>query len=139
MAVSSVTLVTYQWKFNGADIPGATSSGTLMSTYTLNNVQPSQAGNYSVGCTNASGGVVSASATLTVLYTNLSPGQPPGWSAPIVTSRTPGTTTDDNPLTTTNTIYVDLAIQNSGTVGISQTISNELYLDGVLQATFVVS
>src|SRR5436309_5578517 len=38
VTVSSVTFVTYQWRFNGANIPGGTSAGGNTSTYAINNV-----------------------------------------------------------------------------------------------------
>jgi hypothetical protein len=53
--------VTYQWRFNGNLIPGAT-SGTL----TLTNIQYSQAGVYSVLAFNSAGSVISSNAILTV-------------------------------------------------------------------------
>jgi len=52
----------YQWQFNGTNLPGATATNL-----TLTNVQPSDAGNYSVGVTNVAGAVTSAVATLTVV------------------------------------------------------------------------
>ncbi len=61
VAVSSVTFPTYKWRFNGTNIPGATATN-----YTINNAQPSQAGNYSVVVTNAVGAVTSFNAVLTV-------------------------------------------------------------------------
>ena len=51
----------YQWKFNGADIPGATSA-----SYTINSVAPENEGLYSVSVSNSQGSVVSNAATLTV-------------------------------------------------------------------------
>jgi hypothetical protein len=51
----------YRWRFNGSPIPGATSP-----TLTLNNVQFSHAGSYSVVVSNVSGPVTSQSATLNV-------------------------------------------------------------------------
>lgn len=51
--------LTYQWRRNGAALPGATSP-----TLTLTNVQPAEAGVYSVAVTNANGTTVSAGATL---------------------------------------------------------------------------
>lgn len=51
----------YQWRFAGADIPGANAS-----TYTRSNTQPANAGNYSVVVTNYAGSVTSAVAVLTV-------------------------------------------------------------------------
>jgi hypothetical protein len=52
----------YQWRFGGTDISGATTA-----TLILTNVQPANAGNYSVVVTNAAGSVTSAAAALTVL------------------------------------------------------------------------
>ena len=53
--------LSYQWRLNGVNIPGATQS-----TLTLPNVQLSQAGNYSVRISNSLGTVTSADAVLTV-------------------------------------------------------------------------
>jgi hypothetical protein len=53
--------LTYQWRFNGANISGATTS-----SYTKSNAQASDAGNYSVVVANAGGSVTSANAALTV-------------------------------------------------------------------------
>ncbi len=53
---------TYQWRKNGVEIPGATSS-----TLELSNVQTSDAGNYTVVATNSGGSALSTTAVLTVL------------------------------------------------------------------------
>jgi pectate lyase len=53
--------LSYQWKFNGGNITGATSS-----SLTLNNVQSANAGSYTVLVSNSAGSVTSAAATLTV-------------------------------------------------------------------------
>ena len=52
----------YQWLFNSAAIASATNS-----SYTLSNVQSSNAGNYSVVLSNAYGSVTSLEGTLTVI------------------------------------------------------------------------
>ena len=52
----------YQWLFNGSPITGANAS-----TLTLTNLQPSDAGAYSVIVSNAAGSAPSAAATLTVI------------------------------------------------------------------------
>ncbi|MBM3845222.1 MAG: hypothetical protein FJ405_02910, partial [Verrucomicrobia bacterium] len=65
--VSSSFPPTFQWRFNGANLPGATGA-----TLSLTNIQSSQAGSYSVVISNRAGAVTSASATLTVLV-------PPGY------------------------------------------------------------
>lgn len=51
----------FQWKHNNANIAGATNA-----TLALPNVQPGDAGTYSVSATNSAGGVLSNDATLTV-------------------------------------------------------------------------
>ena len=53
--------LTYQWRFNRADIGGATGSG-----YTIGSVQASHAGSYDVVVSNGSTTVTSAAATLSV-------------------------------------------------------------------------
>jgi len=52
----------YQWRFNGNNVPGATNA-----TLTLNNVQPSDAGDYIAVIMNPANSVSSAPARLTVL------------------------------------------------------------------------
>jgi hypothetical protein len=52
----------YQWKFNGANLPGATTS-----SYTISNVQPASAGQYSVRAANLSGCALNYSAVLSVV------------------------------------------------------------------------
>lgn len=53
--------LSYQWKKNGVDISGAN-----LSTLNLNNIQASDAGNYSVVVSNSCGNVTSNTVTLTV-------------------------------------------------------------------------
>jgi hypothetical protein len=52
----------YQWYFNGANIPGATSN-----VLALANAQPANAGGYTVAVTNSVGNITSPPATLTIL------------------------------------------------------------------------
>src|SRR5205814_6620330 len=54
VVVSGTPPFSYQWRFNDADIPGATND-----SYTLNAVTPSASGLYSVLVTNASGRTLS--------------------------------------------------------------------------------
>jgi predicted outer membrane repeat protein len=61
VAATGFGLLQYQWKFNTADISGATASA-----YTINSVQPSDAGAYSVLITNRFGTALSSNATLNV-------------------------------------------------------------------------
>ncbi|MCX8092450.1 MAG: immunoglobulin domain-containing protein, partial [Verrucomicrobiae bacterium] len=60
--------LSYQWRFNGAPIAAATNS-----SLTLNNVQSSDAGLYSVVVSNAFGTALSSNATLTVSLSNAPP------------------------------------------------------------------
>ena len=73
VATGSATLA-YQWKKNGADISGATSS-----TYAIPATTPADSGDYSVVVTNSAGTVTSAAASLTVTAQAVAPsitGQP---------------------------------------------------------------
>jgi N-acetyl-anhydromuramyl-L-alanine amidase AmpD len=56
----------YQWRFNSVNMPGATNS-----SYTVANVQPGNAGSYSVVVTNLAGVATSANATLTTTLLKL--------------------------------------------------------------------
>jgi len=62
VAATGTAPLTYQWRFNGANISGAT-----LSSYTKSNVQPADAGSYSVVVANAYGNTTSANALLTVI------------------------------------------------------------------------
>ena len=62
VVANSGTTMTYQWVKNPVNITGATGS-----SYTIANVQTTDAGNYSVKVSNVGGSVTSANATLTVL------------------------------------------------------------------------
>ena len=63
VAVSGPGSFTYQWHFNGTNLPSATQS-----TLTLSNVASGYAGNYAVVITSASGSVTSSPAALNILY-----------------------------------------------------------------------
>ena len=58
---SGTALLAYQWRFNGANLAGATESSCL-----LTNVQSQDAGSYSVVITNLLGATTSSNAVLTV-------------------------------------------------------------------------
>jgi len=70
VVASSQTAITYQWRKNGVDIPGANAS-----TYTIDRVEMHDQGFYSVKVTNAGGLRISNDASLTVL------------GAPVITSQ----------------------------------------------------
>lgn len=67
----------YQWRFNGADIAGATSSA-----FTINSAQTSQGGVYSVVIRNVVGSVISDNAALRVIV-------PPGIQTPPASQNVP--------------------------------------------------
>jgi hypothetical protein len=69
---------------------------------------------------------------------NLIPYQPPGWSAPIVVSTTTGTVTDSATLRSTDTLYVDWAVINSGNTG-ATSFSTRLFVDAVARETWVTT
>ncbi|MEW6469094.1 MAG: PQQ-dependent sugar dehydrogenase [Bacteroidota bacterium] len=68
VTASGATPLSYQWRKDGIDISGATSSA-----YTISNVQQSDAGQYSVRVTNSYGAATSNNAALTVTAFNASP------------------------------------------------------------------
>jgi hypothetical protein len=61
VGVTGSSPLSYQWYFNGANLPGAT-----LATLELTNVQSADAGNYFVMITNSFGSATSSVATLTV-------------------------------------------------------------------------
>lgn len=61
VAASGTAPLTYQWRKNSVNLPGATSA-----TLTLATVSATNAGNYSVVIANAAGNIVSSNAVLTV-------------------------------------------------------------------------
>ena len=79
---AGITPTTYQWRFNGTNLAGATAS-----SLTLNNVQVANAGDYSVALTNSAGWLVSSNAFLNVA---VPPPQAYEPFAPALTSYTPG-------------------------------------------------
>jgi len=72
VVASGTAPLVYQWRKGGVAIGGATGS-----RYNLSNVQAGDAGSYTVGVTNAAGGVISGAAVLTVQV-------PPGITTPPV-------------------------------------------------------
>jgi hypothetical protein len=67
---------------------------------------------------------------------NLTPYQPTGWSDKIVVSNRAGTTTDANPLHTTDSLYIDWAVVNNGTSATTRNFYTILYVDGVQRASW---
>jgi hypothetical protein len=65
--------LTYQWRFNGVEIPGATSN-----CYALTALRPANTGTYDLVVTNLAAAVTSSSAILTITgpYLTVCPGEP---------------------------------------------------------------
>src|SRR5262249_52882096 len=61
LQVSAAGAFSYQWRFNGSNIPGATNLSLQLS-----NVQPGNSGTYNVVVANSSGSLPSSDAVLTV-------------------------------------------------------------------------
>jgi hypothetical protein len=61
VTASGTAPLIYQWRRSGTNLPGAT-----LSSYTINNAQPADAGTYSVLITNSVNSLLSSNATLTV-------------------------------------------------------------------------
>jgi Concanavalin A-like lectin/glucanases superfamily/Divergent InlB B-repeat domain/Immunoglobulin I-set domain len=74
VVVADASAVTFQWKFNGTDIPGATGDSLL-----LPNVNAANLGQYSVTVTNSAGSVTSTPAEL--LLDTDDDGLPDTWEA----------------------------------------------------------
>src|SRR5277367_1107187 len=62
---------------------------------------------------------------------DLVPYKPSGWSDKIVVTRTSGSTNDSTNLTTADSLYLDWAVINSGSVATAATFYTYLYYDGV--------
>ena len=65
VGVAGASPFTYQWKFNSANIAGATDS-----SYTIPSVSAADVGTYSVAVANSFGNATSSNATLSILATN---------------------------------------------------------------------
>lgn len=84
VAASGTGPLSYQWRFNGGAISGATSA-----SFTIASAQTSNAGNYSALVTNSAGSATSALATLTV---NTGGGGNAKYNLTGFATRSPGTT-----------------------------------------------
>ncbi len=124
--------LTYQWQFNGTDLPGATAP-----VLTLDHTVFGQSGNYSVIVSNAAGVTIGGPAALAVTQLpNLVPYRPNGWSDKIVVATLPGTN-DTAVIHPNQDIYVSWAVLNSATNGaITTRFYTQLYLDGALNHTW---
>ena len=67
---------------------------------------------------------------------NLKPHQPEGWSDALVVSTRQGDNVNARRLTSTDALYVDFAVINDGGSPVTAPFRIDLYLDGVLRASF---
>jgi subtilisin family serine protease len=67
---------------------------------------------------------------------NLTPHQPEGWSDKIVVSKVTGTSTDDSDLQAGDTLYLDWAVINNGSVEVTTSFTTQLYVDDVLRTSW---
>ena len=77
--------------------------------------------------------------TITILEAagpNLRLVQPDGWSALLVVSKNTGTHTDDSSLVSSDSLYLDFAVENNGSDAVSGTFYIELYVDDNLTFTW---
>jgi len=93
VAATSSTLMSFQWRFNGMDISGATNS-----FYSISNVQASHGGSYTVVVTDEVGSSISAPATLTVLINPVITQQPLGLTVAAGSSVSFSASATGNPL-----------------------------------------
>jgi hypothetical protein len=133
VVVDSSLPVTYQWQFNGTDIPGANAA-----SLTLDNVTFAQAGAYRVTVVNAAGPVTSAPAVLNVAQLpDLIPYKPATWSDKLVAATDPSGTSDAPIIYEHQQVYINWAVLNSATNGnIPSRFYTQLFLDGLLQHTW---
>ena len=123
--------MTYQWRKDLHNIDGATNANLP-----LQNIQPGDAASYDVVVQNDAGSATSNGAQLQVTLPqapNLTPYQPGGWSDRVVVTNAANSTTDDPEIFSTDSLYVDWAIINSGLQDASAGFVTSLYVDNVLK------
>jgi len=91
----------------------------------------------------ASGSGTSTTATVTITVADnlpdLAPFTPSGWSGSLVASTTAGNPTTAAAITTNDTVFIDWAFGNFGSVSTGSTFSTELLVDGAVVKTWIGS
>ena len=109
----------------------------------LNSSPPIEAGRYYFAIVNASSTGSDYDLTFTASTVmepaNLVPLKPPGWSDRIVVSNQQGNTTDSPVLTSSDTLYVDWAVKNTGTLAATDSFKISLSVDGQVKQTWISS
>ncbi len=151
-ATSTVPL-SYQWRKNDTNLSNTGNiSGATTATLTLANVQPTDAGNYSVVVTDAYESVTSTTATLTVIVDPLATavdnaglvwttGGDAPWFAQITTTYDGVDAARSGAITDNQESWMQTTLTGSGTLSFWWKVSSEdtwdvleFYLDGVLQS-----
>ncbi len=109
----------------------------------LNSSPPIQAGRYYFAIVNGSSTGSDYNLTFTASNVmepaNLVPLKPPGWSDRIVVSNQQGNTADSPVLTPSDTLYVDWAVKNTGTLAATDSFKISLSVDGQVKQTWISS
>jgi hypothetical protein len=140
----------FNYQIRGTDSPSSYAvTGTLppglevSTTSGLISGTPTTTGTYNVtmSATNVAG---TGTKALTIQINppsppNLQPYAPPGWSDNIVVSVVPGTNLDAQAVDVDDTVYIDFAVINRGTLPASGQFINRLFVDNVAVQSFTVS
>ncbi|MEO7297677.1 MAG: immunoglobulin domain-containing protein [Verrucomicrobiota bacterium] len=140
VGVSGSAPFTYQWRFNGGNIFNETNA-----TLTLSNVQPGQAGSYSVFISNSYDSILSSNATLSIIdspYLNSVEATPGARSALISWKSTVpaqsqvlfGATDDINP-SFNRTSYIDRKVSTNHTIFLTGLDAGTRYSFQVISST----
>jgi uncharacterized delta-60 repeat protein len=147
VSASGAEPLSYQWRFNGSDIPGANTN-----SYAIPSVQATNAGSYAVVVTNGYGSVTSAVATLTIIADPLvaaldSPGLvwatggSAPWFAQTATTHDGVDAAQSGGITHNQQSWLETTVSGPGTLSFWWKVSSEsgydyleFYLDGVLQS-----
>jgi C1A family cysteine protease len=117
------TLISTDTSSAGGWTVAATTTGLAVGTYTYYAQATDNQG--------ATSNVVSTTNTVqSIGLPDLTPYRPTGWSAPIVISTVPGTTTDAARFTTADTVYIDWAVLNQGQAATADRSWTRLLLNG---------
>lgn len=77
----------------------------------------------------------SCSTSVIVGQPNLTATQPAGWSNRAVVSTTTGTNTDASTITSSDSLYLDFATVNNGTISTPSSYTSDVYVDGAFRYT----
>jgi gliding motility-associated-like protein len=126
--------LSYQWRFNGNNIPGANSN-----TYTINPVLPATIGNYDVIVTGTCGTKTSAAAVLTVHPTPVADFTPPAGNLCIGSSLAFTNTSNSSPgnMATAHWEFGDAATSNAATGTVNHTYSSSGPFNVSLEVTSI--